>query len=127
MITATYVGNKKIDLEVSGFTVRTDLPQNLGGENSAPNPVDLFLSSLTACSATFAIFYLEKAKLGKEGVSLNLEPSFTPEGMIQSAKVTINIPKDFPKEHENGLKTAVERCKVGKHVTFPREVEIIRG
>ena len=127
MITATCAGNKKIDLEVSGFTMRTDLPQKLGGENSAPNPVDLFLSSLAACSATFAVFYLEKVKLGKEGVSLNLKPSFTSEGMIQSAKITINIPQDFPEEHENGLKTAVEHGKVGKHLTFPREVVIVRG
>lgn len=35
-----------------GETVRTDVPQMVGGEGSAPNPVWLMRASLAACTAT---------------------------------------------------------------------------
>ena len=126
MIKTKFTGNKKVDVEVNGFTVHTDLPASEHGDNSAPNPFDLFLSSFAACNAIFALLYTEKAKISKDGISIIIEPQFAKDGCVTSAKVVVNVPKDFPKEHEKGLVTMVEHCKVGKHLNFPHEVVLIR-
>ena len=125
MIKTKYVGNKKIDVEINGFTLHTDLPAAMKGDNSAPNAFDMFLASLASCTATFALLYLEKAGIKKDGISVDLDPVYTKEG-VSSAKVIINVPHDFPQKDENGLKIMVEHCKVGKHINFPHEVVIVR-
>ncbi|ACC97894.1 OsmC family protein [Elusimicrobium minutum Pei191] len=126
MVKTKYTGNMKIAVEVGGFTVNTDLPAAHKGDNTAPNPFDLFLASFAACTAVFALFYLDKHGLSKEGVNVDIEPAYTKEGMVDNFKVFVTIPETFPKEHETGLKTNVESCKVGKHIKPAHEVIIVR-
>lgn len=126
MIQTKYSGNKKVDVEIGGFTVKTDLPASMHGDNSAPNPFDLFLASFAACTAVFAMLYLDKASLKKDGVSVALDPVFTKEGFMESAKVLVTIPADFPAQHEKGLITMVEHCKVGMHLNIPHNVVLVR-
>lgn len=126
MIKTKYAGNMKVDVEIGGFTVHTDLPSDYKGDNTAPNPFDLFLASFAACTAVFALFYLDKHGLSREGVNVALDPQYTKQGLAQSAKVLVTIPQNFPQEHESGLKAMVESCKVGKHLNIPHEVVLIR-
>lgn len=125
MIKTKYTGNMKVDVETGGFTIHTDLPQSLKGDNTALNPFDLFLASFAACTAVFALFYLDKHAINREGVSVDLDPVYTKDG-VSSAKVIVTIPQNFPVEHEAGLKAMVEHCKVGQHLNFPHEVVLIR-
>ena len=123
MIKTKYAGNMKIDVELGGFTVRTDQPD---ADNTAPNPFQLFLASFAACTAVFALFYLDKYGISREGVSVDLDPSFNKDGLVGSAKVIVTVPKNFPAEREGGLIHTVEHCKVGKHLNFPHEVVLVR-
>ncbi|MDR0291438.1 MAG: OsmC family protein [Elusimicrobium sp.] len=123
MIKTKYAGNMKIDTEVGGFKVRTDQPD---GDNTAPNPFQLFLASFAACTAVFALFYLDKYGISREGVSVDLDPVFNKEGLVSSAKIIVTVPHNFPAEREGGLKHTVEYCKVGKHLNFPHEVVLVR-
>lgn len=126
MIQTKYAGNKKVDVQIGGFTVHTDLPASMKGDNTAPNPFDLFLASFAACTAVFAMLYLDKAGLSKEGFDVALDPVFTKEGFMESAKVIVNVPADFPAQHEKGLITMVEHCKVGMHLNIPHKVVLVR-
>ncbi len=126
MIETKYVGNMKVDVKIGGFTVHTDLPPEYKGDNTAPDPFTLFLASFAACSSVFALFYLDKHGLSRQGVRVAVEPQLTKQGMAESAKVFVTIPQDFPQEHENGLKAMVEGCKVGKHLKIPHEVVLVR-
>ena len=126
MIQTKYAGNKKVDVEIGGFTVHTDLPAVMNGDNSAPNPFDLFVASFAACTAVFAMLYLDKVGLSKEGVNVALDPVFTKEGYMESAKVIVTVPADFPANHEKGLISMVEHCKVGKHLNVPHQVVLVR-
>ena len=123
MIKTKYAGNMKIDVEIGGFKIRTDQPD---ADNTAANPFQLFLASFAACTAVFALFYLDKYGISREGVSVDLDPVFNNEGLIGSAKIIVTVPKNFPAERESGLKHTVERCKVGRHLNFPHEVVLVR-
>lgn len=122
MIKTKYADNMKIDVEIGGFTIHTDLPQTLKGENSALNPFDLFLASFASCTAVFALFYLDRHGIERDGISVDLAPVYT-----QSGVSIVTIPRKFPKKHEAGLKATIKQCKVGKHVNFPHEVILIRN
>jgi len=46
----TFPGGKKVNSTYKGFTVETDQPKDEGGDGSAPEPYDLFLSSIGTCT-----------------------------------------------------------------------------
>ena len=52
-LTARLIDGLRLEVKgAGGETVRTDMPQTVGGEGSAPNPGWLMRASLAACTAT---------------------------------------------------------------------------
>lgn len=126
MFKAKFAGNKKVEVESNGFIFKTDLPATLNGDDTALNPFDSFLASLTACAATYVLFFLDKHSINKEGISVQLAPVFNEEGLIQKADITVCVPNTFPADKEAGLIKMASHCKVGLHLNFPHDVIIAR-
>ena len=55
MFKITFPGNKKVDAEFNGFTIKTDQPVNQGGVGSAPTPFETFLASLGTCAGIYVL------------------------------------------------------------------------
>lgn len=51
-----FPGGKRIQSIYKGFTVETDQPVNEGGAGTAPEPFDLFLSSIGTCAGVYVIY-----------------------------------------------------------------------
>ncbi|MDR0952730.1 MAG: OsmC family protein [Elusimicrobiota bacterium] len=122
-----FTGNKKVEMEVNGFTLQADLPkEGFGGDNSAPDPMALLQAALLSCASIHALFFIDKINYPKEKVTLELKPVFNENGDITKASILIYVPADFPQDKEKLLISIVENCKVGTHVKFPREIIIVR-
>jgi len=113
----------KVEMNISGHAVCTDLPEKMGGKASAPTPVELMLSALLSCSASSVFFYLAKHQLPYDGIKISLVPVFENE-MVSKAEITINLPASFPEDKKAGLLAFAKHCKVGGHLKFPYEVKI---
>ena len=62
-LTARLIDGLRFEVKgAGGETVRTDMPQMVGGEGSAPNPGWLMRASLAACTAT--VIAMRAARLG---------------------------------------------------------------
>ncbi len=62
-LTARLIDGLRFEVKgAAGETVRTDVPQTVGGEGSAANPVWLMRASLAACTAT--VIAMRAARLG---------------------------------------------------------------
>ena len=48
----SFPGGKRVDVDLGGFTLRTDQPRDAGGEGTAADPFSLFLASLAAWAAS---------------------------------------------------------------------------
>ena len=55
-----------------GFTVETDQTENGGGDNSAPEPYDLFLSSLSTCAGVYMVYFCEKRNIPTDGMKMTV-------------------------------------------------------
>lgn len=126
MVIGKFKGNKKVDVEVSGFTVHVDLPKDMGGDNEYPNPFDFLQAALTSCAAVHVLFFLEKIGFPKDNVTIELAPVFDENDDIERAAIVLHMPASFPHDKDKQLIGIVENCKVGKHLKFPREVVIVR-
>lgn len=122
----TFVGNKRVNVNVKGFNILTDQTKELGGDGSAPTPIDLFLASLGSCSGVFVLNFLKQHALD-ENVFLTLEPVWSiNEYVIEKIRLVIHIPHEFPQKYENALVEVAKRCLVARHVKIHHEITIER-
>jgi putative redox protein len=116
--------NKKVNVIINNFEIKTDQPLAAGGDGTAPTPYDLFLASLAACAGIFAISFFQTRNLSTDGFEMHMDVSWDKE-KHKLGKVSINmkLPKDFPEKYIPALKNAVELCSVKRTIMDPPEFE----
>jgi len=123
-INITFEANKKINANINGFVIKTDQPETVGGEGTAPNPFELFLASLGTCAGIFIKMFCDQRGISSEGIELKLNIDFN-GGLASKVIYNIDIPKDFPEKYIDSLKAVVDACKVKKNIFAPPLFEII--
>ena len=120
-----FPGGKRVDAFYKGFTIRTDQPESVGGENSAPSPFDLFLASLGTCAGYYVLTFCQRRNLPTDGVALTLS-AVRDEAAHRITRIEIHIalPSDFPMEYVDACIRAAEQCAVKSYLQDALRVEI---
>lgn len=120
-----FAGGKRVDALYKGFTIRTDQPENVGGENSAPSPFDLFLASLGTCAGYYILTFCQRKSLPTDEVTLTLS-AVRDEAAHRITRIEIHIalPSDFPMEYVDACIRAAEQCAVKSYLKDALRVEI---
>lgn len=122
----SFPGGKKVDCEMKGHVVHTDQPIKAGGDNSAPTPFDLFISSMATCAGIYALGFCEQRGLSTEGMSLTLETiKDEATGMISDIQLVLQTAPDFPEKYQKAIINAMDLCSVKKHLAQPPKFEIV--
>ena len=72
-LSVSYGGGKRFMAEVRGHRIESDQREKGGGQDSAPEPFDIFVASHAMCMMLFAQIFLERNELSTEGLSLEVE------------------------------------------------------
>ena len=112
----TLAGGQRVEAQVGRHTVRTDQPESLGGEDSAPAPFDLFLASLGTCAGFFVQRFCAQRGIDTEGVRLTVRPSFGEEGTLSDVDLTVDLPPLFPAKYREALVRVVDQCSVKRAI-----------
>ena len=121
----TFPGNKKVDSNYKGFTVHTDQPISEGGENTAPEPFDLFLASIGTCAGIYVSSFCRERRI--DITDLRLILGFYPNattGMIERIDIQIKLPSGFPEKYQAAVIRSAEMCFVKKHLLTPPQFHI---
>lgn len=105
------------------FTLNCDQAPPFGAD-SAPAPFEVFLVGVSACAAYFAQAYCRKWTLPHEGISVELEPVFTPQHRLEEIKLRLKLPEGFPEEHIAGIERNVAACPVKKALENPPRISM---
>ncbi|MEM9133102.1 MAG: OsmC family protein [Actinomycetota bacterium] len=124
-ITAELRENYQVDVTNGRHTWRADEPVDLGGDDTGPNPYDLLLGSLAACTTITLALYAKRKKIDLQTVSA--EYSFDRvhaddceqcddehSGMIDRVTSRIFIDGDFDESTRKRLQDIAVRCPVHK-------------
>lgn len=125
-----FAGPKKVNAKLEGFTVETDQPVRAGGNESAPTPFALFLSSLATCAGIYVKGFCDQRGLPTENVTLTLEHITDPiKKSISKFIIRIFVPADFPDKYDNAIIQAAALCAVKRHLdpAIENEITIVRG
>ncbi len=124
-IAVTFPGGKKVDAQVGPFTVHTDQPVDLGGENSEIAPFDLFLASLATCAGIYVLGFCQARKIPTEGLKLTQSYELNPETKLPAKiRIGITLPEGFPEMYRGAVVRAAENCKVKKTIAAQPAFEV---
>lgn len=124
-ITVTFPGGKRVDASFGAHHVSTDQPKELGGEDAAPAPFDLFLASLATCAGIYVLGFCQARGLATEGFSITQRSDIDPETKLpRRIELVIGFPADFPEKYRPAVIRAAEGCKVKKTIASQPELVV---
>ncbi len=139
-ITAKLTSGMEVQISNGRHDWRADEPLEAGGTDTGPNPYELLLGSLAACTCITISWYCQHKKLALESVSTTYEFSrvhaddcadcdIPDRGFIEQITSNVQIEGDFDEAQQKRLAQIAQRCPVHKtlehgirfkdHATFP--------
>ena len=121
----TFPGNKRVDSDYRGFAVHTDQSKEEGGDGSAPEPFDLFLSSIGTCAGIYVLSFCRERGLDTGGLKLMLDFDRNEKTwMVEKIRMTIVLPPGVPEKYRSAIARAAGLCTVKKHLANPPDFDI---
>lgn len=118
-------GGKKVDAVYKGFAIKTDQSKAYGGDETQPEPFDLFLASIGTCAGINVIAFCQNRGIPTDDIELTLTFDRNPDThMIETIAIDIDLPQDFPEKYLATVKRVVDQCAVKKHMLNPPAFEI---
>jgi putative redox protein len=111
-----------------------DEPVSLGGTDTGPNPYELLLASLAACTCITLSYYCRRKGIALESVSATYDFSrvhaedckdsdSSDKGLIDRITSIVHITGDFDDAQRRRLAEIVTRCPVHKTLTRPLVID----
>lgn len=121
-----FPGGARVDAHFGPYTVKTDQPPIGGGEDSAPTPFAVFLSSIGTCAGIYVLGFCKQRGLATEGIRIVQRAHTDPiTRMIGKVDLEIQVPPDFPEKYRDSLVRSAELCAVKKHLETPPQFDVI--
>ncbi len=113
----SFPGGMRVDVTTKGFVVKTDQPLDEGGENSAPSPFDLFLSSIAACAGYYLLAFCKERELPLDKAGVVMTTAKDPVSkMIGEITIELLLPVGFPEKYAAAAVRSVDACTVKRHI-----------
>lgn len=115
-----FPGNKKVNAVYKGFIIETDQPQNEGGEGSAPEPYDLFLTAIGTCAGVYVVYFCDERGIDTSKIKMTLEFDRNEQKhLIEAVHIHMGLPPEFPPKYRAAVVRAAELCTVKRNIVDP--------
>lgn len=132
VVRETRAGRLQQEINVGGHRLIADEPTSAGGLDSGPNPYDLLLAALGACTSMTLRLYAERKTLPLDQVTVHLTHAKihaadcadceTKDGRIDRIDRAITLTGQLSDEQRARLREIADKCPV--HRTLTSEIEI---
>ena len=124
-INVTFPANLAVEASVGDFTIRTDQPEKSGGDNSAPSPSALFITSVATCAGYFALKFCRARKIDITGMRLTMQYDWDKElKRYPKMSIQLELPDGFPEKYRGAIIKAMDQCAVKRSILQPPEFEM---
>jgi len=118
----SFPGGKRVDAITEAVLIRTDQSRENGGEESAPEPFQLFLASIATCAGIYALGFCQTRALNTESLGIKMRCEWDEnKKLCTQINMELKLPKDFPEKYQTAIKKAVDQCTVKRHLATPPE------
>lgn len=124
-VKVTFPGGIKVAAEVGGYTVVADHSKETGGDGSAPNPFELFLSSIATCTGMTILAFCKNKGIDTTDLKMELNVEKNDDGDVVKIITEVTRPKDFPERYIGAIEHIAGACRVKRHIENAPEFEIV--
>lgn len=122
-IHVSFPGGRRVDADLEGVRIHTDQSLPHGGDDSAPEPFDLFLASLATCAGYYVLAFCRTRGIPIEGVELVQRHQLDElTGRLIRIDIDLRLPPAFPERYHTAVIEAANQCKVKRVLMSPPEV-----
>ena len=122
-------GTLRHDVKIRRHVVVADEPEDHGGDDSGPSPLELLAASLASCTAVTMEMYAQRKgwQIGEVVVDVGYEPA--QRGSPTRFTLDIRMPKELPDDQRERLLQIAAKCPVHRtlegEVMFEESVELV--
>ncbi|MCF8091444.1 MAG: OsmC family protein [Desulfotignum sp.] len=121
----SFPGNKKVTARYRGFIIETDQAREEGGDGSAPEPFDLFLSSMGTCAGVYVKYFCEERNIDTKGMKMSLLFDRNEQThLVETVHIHINLPPGFPEKYRSAVEKTAGLCTVKRNILNPPHFEV---
>ena len=120
-------GGLKTRSIIRGFEVETDKPKADFGTNTAPAPMEIFISGIGSCILSTFVWTVWKARVAIEDCTIDIKAyvdKFENEDRIIKSIITLTVwaEKKYRKKLEKCFDISKKTCTLTNSVSFPIEI-----
>ena len=123
-ILLTFPGGKSVEATVGRHHIVTDQTLEHGGDDSAPEPFELFLASLATCAGLYVVNFCRTRGIPTDRLELIQHHELDSNGRLTRVALQLRLPGSFPDKYRAAVVRAAEGCKVRKTLVSPPEVTV---
>ena len=134
LVKTTDTEHYKQQIKAGKHSFVADIPIDKGGEETGPDPHELLLASLGACTSVTLQMYAKKKGWDLKHVTVDLTQEEIDDPADQSKKLTkitrsINVDGNLTQEQVDTLKSIADKCPIHKLLSGPKQIntEISKG
>ncbi len=107
---------------VGDKTVYTDLPSQMGGDGTAPEPFTLFMMSIATCAGIYALNFCDAREIPADNMALQMHYDINlTNKRCEKLHIDLKLPDAFPEKYKNAILKAMDLCTVKRHMMNPPE------
>lgn len=124
-VTVRHVRGDRFEISTRGHTLLVDQPVRDGGEDTAPTPTEMFISSLASCVAFYARRFLVRHDLPTQGLRVTADWSIGGRpARVGDIVLSIQLPDGVPDDRRGALLAVASHCTVHNTLTNPPDVAV---
>ncbi len=116
----------KQEIKAGTHTLTADAPKEFGGADVGPEPHELLLSALGACTSITIQMYAQRKGWDVKNISVKLkeETIEDPDNAGKISKITreIDLEGDLTQEQIDSLKAIADKCPIHKLLSGPKQI-----
>ncbi len=115
----------KVNARIGNHIIKTDQRADGGGDDTAPEPFDYFLSSLATCAGIYVKVFCDRRGIDPSEIKLiqkHIRDDATHK--ISSINLEIILPDNFPEKYRNAVLSAANQCTVKKLIADPPSINV---
>jgi putative redox protein len=125
-VEVTYETGEEYVVRMRDHRVRTDQPQESGGHDLGPSPVELLVASMAACAAFYAGRFLDRHGESRRGLAVTAEYRTAADPLVRVAEVflAVRVPAGLSERRKTALPAVVQHYTVHKTLRHAPEIVI---
>jgi putative redox protein len=118
--------NYQQNIKAGAHSIAADAPKSVGGEEKAPNPHELLLAALGACTSMTMQMYAKRKGWDLKEVIVNVKEE-QPEQTQGGSKITrdIKVSGNLPADQVEALKAIAEKCPIHKLLSGANQITTV--